>query len=252
MKSQQKAGAETAPTLGGLPYLPLNPAWVQESPCFLSGDASLVRAGINMLVAAWRNAPKTSIPSSYPSLSLITGLPEASIASAFPALVYGWELHEGRLVHVEMQKFCDALWARHGEGLAHFVIDAAAVAQAPEEFELVGDEPVSSRTKGRRRLTPQWSPSQKSMVKLEAMGFNQDQCAAIISKMRNWADSGAVMKNDWDATLMIFADREPRPPKSGVVPFVPANGRFGGLVNKGEAARATNQSVMSQVRNERA
>ena len=70
--------------------------------------------------------------------------------------------------------------------------------------------------------------------------------------MRNWADSGAVMKNDWDATLMIFADREPRPPKSGVVPFVPANGRFGGLVNKGEAARATNQSVMSQVRNERA
>lgn len=202
---------------------------------------------MRMLVAAWRNAPKASLSANYSSLGHICGLDERTLHENFEKLSFGWELRDGRLVHMGLQDFCDVMWARHGEVLGQFAVDAAAVAQAPDEFELTTQEPVATRTRGRHLMPKEWVPSQVTIKKLEAMGFTEvAQQEELASKMRNWADSSNQMKNNWDATLLIFAQREPKPVQRGAVPYVPS--RFASLLNKGEAARSVNQSVMAQAR----
>lgn len=241
----------------GLPYLPLNPRWMQEHPCFLSADPKLVRACINMLVAASRNAPQASISASYESLAFVTGLTERELTDNFHKLTHGWELRNERMVHTEMQSLCDAMWARHGAALDELSVDLVSMAQSPDAFELTSASPESS-TKGRRKLPKNWRPLPETLKELAVRGFvTPEEQDAIIAKMTNWALSKAEKKNNWDATLLNFADKDlqwnPRPVAGrGVVPFVPggSGSRFGALMtSKGEAARNANKSIMASLRN---
>ena len=246
--SQQKTVGATPAQGVGLPHLPLNPKWIEEHPCFFSDNPLLVRACMRMVIAAWRNAPRASLSVNYASLCHISGLDERTLHEHFEELSTGWELRDGRLVHLGLQDFCDVLWARHGEVLGQFSIDAAAVAQAPEEFELTAQEPVTKRTRGRHLMPKEWTATPSTVKKLEAMGFTDpSQQEELASNMRNWADSTNQLRTNWDATLLIFAQRAPKPvQRNAHVPYVTS--RFGSIANKGEAARAVNQSVMAQAR----
>lgn len=249
-KKDKEVGIDKSSMAGGLMHLPINPRWISEHPCFLSNEPALVRACFSMIAAAWRNFPDVSIPASYPALGHITGLSEVQIGSAFRDLAHGWELRDGRLVHVELQVLGDRMWERHAETFEQITVDAAAIMQAPEDFDLTMPEAVSSRTKGRKLLPPAWSPSTASIARLIGMGYSeQSHRDALVSKMRDWANSTDQKKTNWDATLMVFASREPRPSFGlSSLPGVPVGGRFGGLINRGEAAKANNSAAMEQAR----
>jgi hypothetical protein len=243
---QKPAGAMPAQGFG-LPHLPLDPKWIEEHPCFFSDNPMLVRACMRMIVAAWRNAPAASLSANYASLGHVCGLDEQTLHENFEDLAVGWELIDGRLVHKGLKEFCDVMWSRHGEILGQFAIDAAAVAQSPDEFVLATQEPVARRTRGRHLLPKDWKPSLETVKKLEAMGFPEDEQDKLKNAMRNWADASNHMRNNWDAQLMSFAERAPKPiQKTSGVPYVPS--RFGNLTHKGEIARSVNQSVMAQIR----
>lgn len=240
---------------GGLPYMPLSEQWLFEHPAFVGGDARLVRACVRMLASAWRNAPAGSLAPSFASLSSVTGLTEAEISEHYETLTHGWELRDERLFHVGLSDLCERLAARHGEALMAVAEEAVAASQDPDSFELTAGAPVAHANKGKKILRDSWRPSPETIKELIARGIREaEDQEYVLKRMRLWAKSQAIKRADWDATLLTFADRMPHselPSKrlSPALPFVsPApGGRFSGLVNKSEAARANNFSVFDSI-----
>jgi hypothetical protein len=226
---------------------------VQESATFLSGNARLVRAGVNMLVAAWRNAPSTSILPNYTFLSQITGLTESEVHEHWTDLTQGWELRDGRLVHCEMQSLCDCMFSRHGETLTELSIHTAVIAQGPEEFVLTPPEVKTSKAKGKHKLPAGWEPNSVTLDHLAAKGYKTPEMVAdLVQKMSDWASGKGEMRHDWQATLRNFASNTPVTTSISTfkdMPFIPpgANSRFSALGKSG-VAREVNRSVMAAVR----
>jgi hypothetical protein len=241
--------------IAGLPYMPLKEQWLTESPCFLSGDARLVRACVAMLIKAWRNEPAASLAPNLASLAAVTGLTEKEVADNFEALTTGWELREERLFHIEMEVLVERLLAKHGETLIDIAERTIVATQNPDDFQLLPSSDAESKAKGKRALRPEWRPSRDTVKTLAAMGISE-QCDVdyIVAVMRDWHQSTGEKRVNWDSTLLNFARKEPQKnfpsnkATSVVAGMVPGGTRFSGLVSKGVEATSHNVNMFTRVR----
>lgn len=243
--------------IAGLPYMPLKEQWLTESPLFLSGDARLVRAGMAMLLKAWRNEPAASLSPSFASLAAVTSLTEQEVSDNYEALTAGWELRDERLFHSEMEALVERLLAKHGETLIEIAERAIVTAQNPDDFELIpSSSDDGTKAKGKRALRPEWRPCKATIQSLAAMGISE-ACDVdyIVAVMRDWHQSTGEKRLNWDSTLLNIARKEPqrnlpsrKQAPSVVAGMVPGATRFSGLVSKGQAATTHNEDVFSRVR----
>lgn len=236
----------------GLPYVPLDPQWLAESPAFASSNPRLVRAVMRLLAHAWGSSPAGSLPSSFTMLANISNLTEVEIGEHHDDLFSGWTLKDGRLYFTPMSALCERISARYGDTLASIADQAAAVIQSPEDFVLTPTE-VSSPAKGKHRIPKGWRLTDALRVWLIAHGFPTEQDHDfIVTKFTSHYRSRGEMMLDWDQAFQNYALKENRSGlpsnASRLPPFAAAPGsraaRFG---NAGQVAREHNESVFDRV-----
>jgi hypothetical protein len=118
-----------------LPYLVMDPAWLEQSLAWGHADARLLGARLRLLVSAWRG--DGAMPSSHQYLSQTCGLPADVIAEHYLILTEGFELRgDLRLHHLQMEKMLGAVRQRHGEEIEAFALQTALATIAPDRFSL--------------------------------------------------------------------------------------------------------------------
>lgn len=234
-------------SMKGLPYVPLDPVWVLESRAFLSGNPRLVRAVAKLLFYAWRAEPAASIPADMQRIGSLCDLTDQEVGEHFDDLLDGWQMKDGRYSHVAMAALCERVSAKFGDVLENLADQAAALPQAPEEFELTAPA-VESRTKGRRLLPKEFGLTPDLRLWLKQNGFDtEDDCSFIMEKFKTHALKDSVKANNWDAAFKNFALKENKrnlPSRQAVVPLAAAQGGFGRNARYGggygSASRAEN------------
>lgn len=241
-------------SMKGMPFTPIDPSWLMESSAFLSDDPKLVRASTQLLWAAWRAEPAGSVPADMARLGAACNLTAIEVGEHYEALTEGWELRDGRLHHIKMSALCARIGDRFGDVIAKLAEQAAAVIQAPEEFELVGPD-VEARTKGRRLIPPNFGLSPVREAWLEAKGFRTvEDRQFIMEKFISHAKRLNEKFNNWDAAFENFALKENMrllpSNQNGATPVLPGNApfrsrasRWGSAAN-GEAAQGHNASML--------
>lgn len=219
-------------SMRALPFVPWDPTWVLENRAFLSGDARLVRAVPKLLMYAWHAEPAASIPGDMQRIGALCGLTDAEVGQHFDDLLEGWAMRDGRYFHVAMAALSERIAAKFGDVLENLADQAAAVVQAPEEFELTPPV-VESRTKGRRLLPKDFGLTTELRAWLQANGFEGEaDFNFIMEKFKTHAQKDSQKANNWDAAFKNFALKENKrylPSRQGdrVVPLATAAG-FGG------------------------
>jgi len=234
----------------GMPYVPLDPQWIAESPAFHSSNPQVVRACLNLLTYAWAAVPAGTVPAGFKALASITGLSEQDLGESHDDLFQGWELIDGRMRFLPMYAVCDRVSARYGDVLSKLADQGVAVMQAPEEFELVAEE-VAPQTKGRTKLPNTWKVSPDLMVWLRSKDYTAPEDIEFVTEkfMSHFRATGEL-RSRWDDSFRNFVlkenvmnlpSRRLRPLQSGAQGSSRAN-RFG---SAGVAAQAHNGSVLA-------
>jgi hypothetical protein len=205
-----------------------------------------VRAVTKLLFYAWRATPAGSIPADMQRIGSLCDLTDQEVGQHFDDLLDGWQMREGRYCHVAMSALCERVSMKFGDVLESLADQAAAMPQAPEEFELTPPT-VESRTKGRRLLPKDFGIAPAMRLWLQQNGFDTDEdCTFILEKFRTYAQKDSVKANDWDAAFKNFALKENKrnlpSRQTAVVPLAGGPGftgraqRYGG--SYGSASRA--------------
>lgn len=235
----------------GLPYVPLDPQWLAESPAFVSSNPRLVRAVLRLLAHAWNSVPAGTLPTSFAALANIANLTELEIGDHHEDLFHGWALVGGRLRFEPMCSLCERISVRYADALTTIADQAAAVIQSPEDFVLTPTE-VSSPIKGKHRLPKGWRLSDLLRTWLLANGLSDPlDHEFIVNKFTSHYRSKGDLMMDWDQAFQNFALKENRNGlpsyKSKLPPFQVAPGsraaRFG---EAGQQAREHNNSVFDR------
>ncbi|MEJ8837593.1 hypothetical protein [Ramlibacter sp. AN1133] len=245
-------------SMQGLALVPFDPAWLLENRAFLAGDPKLVRAVPKLLIHAWRATPAGSIPADFQRIGSLCDLSDTQVGEHFDDLLEGWELRDGRFFHIAMSALCEKVAAKFGEVLSDLQAQAAAMPQAPEEFELTAPT-VEARTKGRRLLPKDFMLTDERRLWLKAHGFetSEDQ-DWILEKFVTWARKDSEKMSNWEAGFHNFCLKENKrflpSRQTAVVPLAPPNGalsrsqRYGGSAygsaNRGEQAVDHNMQML--------
>lgn len=243
----------------GLPYTPLDPLWLSESPAFHSKDAEIVRASLKMLMYAWKASPPATLPSSFRLLSEITGMSELKLSENFAELSVGWELVDERLSHVKMAALCRRLGNKFGDAIQSAADASALAVQDVDGFELVSPEPLPSKNKGLRALPAAWVVTEELRKQFALVGINDaDDQLFVEQQFRDWVKSKSVRRHDWDGTFRNFvanADHRNLPSRRRDVPIqsngMGRAGRFGGGYGSVDRVVETtnhNRAVFDRVR----
>jgi hypothetical protein len=239
----------------GLPYTPIDPHWLTESSAFLSDDPKLVRASVRLLNAAWRGEPAGSVPADMLRLGEVCGLSAVEVGEHYEELTEGFELRNGRMHHVKMSALCARIGEKFGDVIAKLADQAAAVVQAPEEFELTAPV-VEARTKGRRQIPAGFGRTPDRDKFMASKGFASDEDKDfMMEKFVLHCKSNNEMFNDWDSAFKKFAMKEDLrniPSRKNQVPLVNHSSsfssraaRFGG---RGDEAVDVNERRMTEAR----
>jgi len=256
-----------------LPFMPFDPAWIEQSAAFVHADDRLGKAVLRLLFAAWRGMPAGSIPSSHAFVASATGLSQEVVAEHYVLLTEGFELRvDGRLYHVALANVCDSMTKAYGREIESFALATAMAAQDPEMFGVMNVEASSKR-------------GPKGVVTIPR-GFGYDMCPTlrewaagngyptpyaqdwIMTKFIDFSLSRGDRQKDWAAAYRTYARNEItmfrrnpplQPPDSeGLFPEVgPAQSRprpgggFDGLqrgsLSRGDRATAHNKSLLDRV-----
>jgi hypothetical protein len=256
-----------------LPFMPLDPAWIEQHPAFCHDDPRLAKAALQLLFAAWRGVPAGSIPSSQAYVAQATGLPREVVAQHFVLLTEGFFLGEdGRLHHGPLAQVTSALTDRYGKEIEQYGYAMAMAAQDPEEFAVAGVEARSAKKPRGMTLIPrdfgwQYLPGMEEF--LEANGYPAaNQRKWLMQEFMDYCSSRGIKSRDWAAefrrfassTLDRFGDRIPAPElpvdlfdaESSQKVTQGAFGRFGGRqagprsVSRGEAATNHNLNAFAR------
>ena len=241
-------------SMAAVPCLPLDPAWLHESPAFLSPVAAVVRAAFQMLDRAWRSIPAGTLPSHPGVLASLLGLGQDELAKHFATLTEGWELRDGRFVHPGMHALALRIWASQADALDHLAAVAPVVAQAPEDFQLLPQEAVAaSPLKGKRRLPADFGLTPNLRNWLSTTLFVDDAADQdfLLNKFKDWAHNKNEKFSDPAAGFRLFASRE----DLRRLPSRQAPRQSGGLIervsrtfgNSGDASTNRNRDVLRSV-----
>jgi hypothetical protein len=265
-----KSPVTTLPCLAGLPLLPINPAWIEQSAAFRHADPRIALAYVKLVIAAWRGSPAASIPAAHSYLASATGLPLDVVGQEFMTLTEGYELRDdGRLHHIQLANVLAGVVSRYGSVLDEFMLSATMSAQDPEQFALVAAEGAKPTTKGKRPLPRGFGydmhPGLREWARSTHFPEERDQ-DWIMRKFLDYCASRNPSYKDWEATFRTWAEKEVVSFKA-VPPGVmerrqngaPRNGLglqsspFASIAarGKGDVARDHNAHVFSQVASRR-
>jgi hypothetical protein len=194
----------------GLPYVPLDPSWLEESAAFQSENPRVVRALLKLLAYAWNATPAASIPTDFRVIASVTGLTEIEVGDHHASLFAGWTLRDGRLHFDKMFSICERIQSRFADTLQSLAEQAAAVIQSPEDFNLAPQEFVSA-SKGRRILPKNWGLNPNLRDWLTANDFSTEEDVAFIVQkfITHYRSVGGKML-DWDQAFQNFCLKENR------------------------------------------
>ncbi len=195
----------------GMPFVPLDPQWIAESPAFQSSNPAVVRACLKLLSYAWTAVPAGTVPVHFKSLAGICGLSEEEVAEHHDDLFEGWVLVSGRMQFPPMYAVCERISSRYKDVLANLADQSAVVMQAPEEFELTATEAAPSATKGKRRLPKGWSVSPDLSMWLTANGYTDPMDINFVTeKFTSHFRATGELRQSWDDSFRNFVMKENR------------------------------------------
>jgi len=120
--------------LSMMTYIPLQPSWLMHLPAFQSPDASLVRACLNMLTAAFHGQPAGSLPDTVEAIATAAHLPLDAAIRHQSLLTQGWKKYRQRLIFVPMQEMAARLSQDYTQALARLQEATVLAIQAPDLF----------------------------------------------------------------------------------------------------------------------
>lgn len=256
--------------LSFLPYMPFDPAWIEQSSAFTHSDARMGNAALRLLFAAWRGQPAGTIPSSHSFIASATGLSQEVVGEQYVLLTEGFELCEdGRLHHIALAKLCGKLTETYGREIEAFALSTAMAAQDPESFGIANMEASSKRgPRGKTMLTRGFGFEMYPGLRdwCEVNGYageaNQDW---IMAKFIDFATGRGDKQKDWPATFRTYSTNEIAhfrryPPSVSTSPIgthgelfaKPGGSSFASLqrnphgLNKGDRAVAHNRALLNQ------
>lgn len=245
-----------------LPHLPLDPAWIEQHPAFLHPDATLSRALVKLILAAWRGCPVGSIPSSHSYIADVTGLGVDRVAQVYTVLTDGFELRDDRrLHHIHLAKVMSDVMTAHGRLIEDFRTAWILSMQDSEQFELVGAEVSSAKSKAPRGKVSlpkgfgyEMFPGLLPWV-VELGYESDDQQREIMAKFIDFAGGRGEKYKAWDMAFRTYVRKEieygrgPSQPHAVVRQGAGRSG-FGGLVrgamSKGDRVVAHNEMALDQ------
>lgn len=203
---------KATPSLAVLPFVPMHPAWVEQSDAFFHEDPRIFKAYCKVLLAAWRGQPCGSIPSSFTYLAELTCLPMDVVEKAYPALTQGFDLlGDKRFHHREMAALAQALLDRYGKQIDDFAMSQAMSAQAPDLFAVSGAEPARASTKGRRLMPKDFGydmhPGLREWAAANGYPTQEDQ-DWVMRRFHDYCGQKAPMYTKWDAAFRNWAENE--------------------------------------------
>lgn len=180
---------------------------LMEVPFFMHSDPRIIRAGFWMLDAAWHSPVAGSIPSDFPTLSVITRLGEAEVAENYLLLTHGWVLmNDGRLHHAQLEALAESATERFGDQLAVMADSAALACQGGEfEFELLPPAEVAKKKRGKHQLPKDFRMDKATSTRAHVEGFTTaEHVEWLIGNFRDYAMADARLQADWQAACRKY------------------------------------------------
>lgn len=249
--------------LSTLPFMPFNPAWVEQHPAFSADNPRLALGALSLLFAAWRGLPAGSIPSSHAYLVKATGLSLSEVSESYVLLTDGFTIQEdGRLHHDGLAKICSDMTRLYGKEIESYAVASVMAAQDPEQFGMATFEASVARApRGKTALPKDFSydmyPGLLDWV-VENFGFKaKNQQIWLLTRFKDHCASKDVRSKDFAAEFRGFSDRlinqynaAPPVPMSeevairGGSPFTRQRPVAGQVHSKGQAAADANLSTL--------
>lgn len=200
--------------LSFLPYMPFDPAWIEQSQAIVHADPRVGIAALRLLFAAWRGNPAGSIPSSHAYIASVTALPQEFVTEHYALLTEGFSLSDdGRLHHTALTKICEKMAFHYGREIEAYALATAMSVQDPTAFGIMNMEAGAKKGPRGKTLIPKdfgfdtcvddlrgWCA--KNMYPSDA-----DQ-AYIMEKFIDYATGRGDKQKDWPATFRVYAANE--------------------------------------------
>ncbi|CAN7784683.1 YdaU family protein [Variovorax sp. LjRoot175] len=192
--------------INSLTHSALDIRWMTEATWFHSDDASVVRAGVLLLEAAFRSTQPATLPGDPLILSRLSGLSANVWTEKGRSVLQGFdEVEGGAWRHRAMAELFDAVNDRFGGQIQELVGSSVLASLAVEEFPLVGEIKPAGRSKGKRALAKDFQFNDALLKKAEAAGYITDEHKAwLLEKFKDFATSSTRLYSNWDATARNF------------------------------------------------
>jgi hypothetical protein len=189
-----------------LTHSALDIRWMTEAAWFHSNDASVVRAGVLLLEAAFRSTQPATLPADPVILARLSGLSANVWGEQAGLLLQGFDQVEGGAWrHRAMAELFDAVNERFAGQIKELVASSALASLAVEEFPLVGEVKPAGRSRGKRALPKDYQFSEEMLAKAEAAGYITDEHKAwLLQKFKDFATASTRLYSNWDATARNF------------------------------------------------
>lgn len=189
-----------------LTHSALDIRWMTEASWFHSDDASLVRAGVLLLEAAFRSTQPATLPANPLILSRLSGLSANVWSEQATLLLQGFdEVEGGAWRHRAMAAMFDAVNERFAGQIKELVASSALASLAVEEFPLTGEIKPAGRNKGKRALGKDFEFSAALVKSAEEAGYiTEEHKAWVLERFKDFAAASKRLYSNWDATARNF------------------------------------------------
>jgi hypothetical protein len=189
-----------------LTHSALDIRWMTEATWFHSNDATVVRAGVLLLEAAFRSTQPATLPSDPVILSRLSGLSANVWAEQAALLLQGFDQVEGGAWrHRAMAELFDAVNERFGDQVGELIASSALARLAVDEFALIGEVKPTGRSKGKRALPKDFEFSDNLVKQAEEAGYITDEHKVwLLEHFRNFATANTRLYSNWNAAAKNF------------------------------------------------
>lgn len=242
--------------MSALPYMPLDPAWLEGSQAFFHEDPRLARARMQLLLACWRGVPAASIPNAPAYVAGLTHLPPQDVETHWELLTEGMAVtSEGRLRHEAMHALWEGMSTRYGTVIDDFATATAMSMQDSEQFSLVAVEGGKAKSKkaptGKTQLPKgfgyQMYPDLIAFV--HGLGCTEDEDKSWMMKSYlDYCESRGELAKGWQAHFRLWSRRQIEhfkavPPSKRQMGMTVVGGRPATVIAPSRAEAATQRNL---------
>ena len=201
--------------LSMLTFVPLQPSWLAFLPAYQSSDAQVVRASVNLLMAAFYGQPCATIPSTIEALATLSHTPKSVVAENLTLLKEGWKVSGSTMTFVPMQEFAKRLNADQADALERLQHATIVAMAAPDLFssELLPAQGATLTQQVAAGLQKQTEPFLLAPTKVprllpEGAGLSQE----LVSFLDRLAVSADMHQAIWDRFYDYHASKGMKSP----------------------------------------